>query len=127
LFVYHIISLKTFCQGKTKQLFKPIHFQHGIFKFYLIIQHTCVEATLVVVWDKTNSTPFHSSFLEETTQMHTNTKSTNIGNIASMIISISKNLVYIYKQGWKSIHKKHKACRSKFKHTKGKLRHIIMN
>ncbi len=28
--------------------------------------------------------------------------------------------VYIYKQGWKSIHKKYKACQSKCEHTKGK-------
>jgi len=29
---------------------------------------------------------------------------------------------YTYKQGWKSIHKKYKACRCKCKHTKGKPR-----
>jgi len=31
-----------------------------------------------------------------------------------------KYLVYVYKQGWKSIHKKYKACWSKCKHMKGK-------
>jgi hypothetical protein len=32
------------------------------------------------------------------------------------------NPVYIYKQGWKSIYKKYKACQSKCKHMKGKQR-----
>jgi hypothetical protein len=32
------------------------------------------------------------------------------------------NYIYIYKQGWKSIHKKYKALRSKCKQTKGKPR-----
>jgi len=31
-----------------------------------------------------------------------------------------ENLVNIYKQGWKSIHKKYKACQSKYKHRRGK-------
>jgi hypothetical protein len=31
-----------------------------------------------------------------------------------------KNPVYIYIQGWKSIHNKYKACQSKCKHTRGK-------
>jgi len=33
-----------------------------------------------------------------------------------------KTCIYIYKQGWKTIHKKYTACRCKCKHMKGKSR-----
>jgi hypothetical protein len=47
-------------------------------------------------------------------------KETNIGTYY-VIIKIKKwNTLYIYKQGWKSMHKKYKACQSKYKHMKGK-------
>ncbi len=45
----------------------------------------------------------------------------SIGTCSSVIIStIIIGTLYIYKQGWKSIHKRYKACPSKCKHTQGK-------
>jgi hypothetical protein len=43
-------------------------------------------------------------------------------NILSYLLLL-KNHVYIYKQGWKSIHKNYKACWSNCKHKQGKLKH----
>ncbi len=40
------------------------------------------------------------------------------------ILLIKKKWSCVYKQGWKSIHKKYKACRSKCKHTKRKTKTI---
>jgi hypothetical protein len=40
----------------------------------------------------------------------------------TIFVVVNGSLVYIYKQGWKSIHKKYKARWSKCKHMKGKPR-----
>jgi len=42
-------------------------------------------------------------------------------------VNVRENLVYIYKQGWKPIHKKYKACQSKCKHKKGKPKQSKQN
>jgi hypothetical protein len=40
----------------------------------------------------------------------------------TIFVVVKESPVYIYKQGWKFIHKKYKACQSKCKHMKGKPR-----
>jgi hypothetical protein len=102
------------------RLFVPYMVLHGIvcciiFHVLKIIYH--LNLSCMFYSPKPNSNPTSPSLRQRVQNNNINSRFN-----PPHLPPPKKNLVFIYKQGWKSIHKTYKACQSKCKHTKEKLR-----